>query len=129
LVVADKEEPGRRLLVPIKANLAAEMPAIAFTITQEPALAWQGVVDVDIADLLSAIPWKQSKLEEAKDFLNETLGYGGVPSDHIDVASSKRGISQATLRRAKTAIGVLAIHIGEQGPNGEGYWECRLPSD
>ena len=129
LVVADKEEPGRRLLVPIKANLAAEMPAIAFTITQEPALAWQGVVDVDIADLLSAIPWKQSKLEEAKDFLNETLGYGGVPSDEIDVASSKRGISQATLRRAKTAIGVLAIHIGEQGPNGEGYWECRLPSD
>jgi hypothetical protein len=129
LVVADKEEPGRRLLVPIKANLAAEMPAIAFTITQEPALAWQGVVDVDIADLLSAIPWKQSKLEEAKDFLNETLGYGGVPSDDIDVASSKRGISQATLRRAKTAIGVLAIHIGEQGPNGEGYWECRLPSD
>ena len=42
LVVHDKDDPALRVMAPIKANLVGEMPALAFTITEEPALAWKG---------------------------------------------------------------------------------------
>ena len=127
LVVKDKDNPAQRVVAQIKANLAAEMPAVAFTITDEPILAWQSVVEVDIAELLSATASEEgSAREEAKTFLEELLGPGDVPAKQVLAEARECGISEKTLRRAAKDMSVDIGRTGEHGKKGGGSWVWRL---
>lgn len=129
LVVRDKDNPDLRVIAPIKSNLAAAMPAVAFTITEEPALAWKGTVEVDIAELLAvAAPEEHGAREEAKTFLKEVLADGNVPQKDIFKEAREFGISDATLRRAAKDMGIDAARIGKAGKEGGGHWVWNLPS-
>tara|TARA_R110000824_G_C15232376_1_gene678762 strand:- start:6875 stop:8635 length:1761 start_codon:yes stop_codon:yes gene_type:complete len=128
LVVRDRDNPAQRVVAPIKANLAAEMSAVAFTITDEPALAWQGVVEVDIAEMLAATaPGEGSAREEAKTFLEELLFGGEVPSTQVLAEARECGIAKKTLRRAAKEMGVDICRLGQRGQQGGGVWVWRLP--
>jgi len=128
LVLKDKDNPALRVIAPIKANLVAEMPAIAFIITQEPALAWQGVVEVDIAELLAAAsPEERSQRDEAKAFLEDILRDGEVPAKDVLNEARQCGITEKTLRRAEKDMGVDIARLGERGKQGGGIWVWRLP--
>jgi hypothetical protein len=130
LVVKDKYDAALRVIAPIKSNLAAVMPAVAFTITEEPALAWQGVVDVDIAELLAvASPEEQGAREEAKRFLKEVLADGDVPAKDMLKEARECGIAEKTLRRAAKDMGVDIGHVGERGQKGGGNWVWRLAKE
>jgi hypothetical protein len=128
LVVRDKTNPAMRVIVPIKSNLSAAMPAVAFTITEEPALAWQGVVEVDVAELLvTALPEEQGAREAARRLLQEILSDGGVPQQDVLKEARECGISEATLRRAAKDMNVQSARIGKAGRQGGGHWVWNLP--
>ena len=135
LVIPDKDNPALlRILAPIKANLAAAMPALGFAITDQPALAWKGVVEnVDVASLLAQTgPDKvgSSKLEEAKEFLKEVLGNGPVEIEDVKKEAKEVDIGDSTLLRAKKELGVKALRRNiEGGKRGEGYWTWELVQD
>jgi hypothetical protein len=128
LVVRDKTDPAMRVIVPIKSNLSAAMPAVAFTITEEPALAWHGAVEVDIAELLAmTAPEGHGAREEAKRFLAEVLVDGPVPQQDVLKEARECGISDATLRRATKDMNVQSARIGKAGKQGGGHWVWNLP--
>jgi hypothetical protein len=133
LVAKDKGNAAQRILAPIKANLSGEMPAIAFTITGEPALAWRGPVEADIAELLAAPSadgkGEVSKLAEALDFLEQVLGDGPVSATDVLKEAQDIGIAKRTLDRAKDQLGVIARREGESGKRGGGTWYWELPKD
>jgi hypothetical protein len=62
------------------------------------------------------------KLSEAKDFLAEQLAEGSVEVVVILERAEEAGISKATLRRAKGALGVRSYTSGVGAP-----WMWRLP--
>lgn len=128
LMVRDKDNPALRIMAPIKANLVGEMPALSFTITDEPALSWQGAVEVDIAELLAASsPEEQGAREEAKRFLGEMLADGEAPGTEVVKEARECGISEKTLRRAAKDMGVDIARVGQVGKRGGGVWIWRLP--
>ena len=128
LVVRDKTDPDMRVIVPIKSNLSVAMPAVAFTITEEPALAWRGVVEVDVAELLAtALPEEQGAREAARRLLQEILSDGGVPQQDVLKEARECGISEATLRRAMKDMNVQSARIGKAGRQGGGHWVWNLP--
>jgi hypothetical protein len=131
LVVRDKGNPTRRVLVPIKANLAAEMPAVAFAITEEPALAWQGIVEVNIADLLAA-PSRGHDEDApaevaAEDFLLRTLANGAMDAKDVLKGAGAAGIAKRTLERAKAELRVQVKPTHQQGKKGVASWVWELP--
>lgn len=116
LVAKDPDDPDgeRRILVSTKSNLAKLPSALAYRIavTAEnvPFLVWEGPTSHTAATLLAqqADGEERSALEEAKDFLRDVLANGAVPARGIQKQADQAGISYATLRRAKTALKVIA---------------------
>jgi len=64
-------------------------------------------------------------LAEAQNFLIDLLTAGPLPRKELEKAADGAGVSDKTLRRAKSALGVIAERTG--GIAGEGKWTWRLP--
>jgi RecA-family ATPase len=117
LVAADPEdETGeRRVLVPTKSNLARAAVALAYhvSVTRENVayVTWEGQSKHTAASLLAQPEVEEDRpaLEEAKSFLCEVLANGAVPAKDVQKQADQAGISYATLRRAKTALKILAL--------------------
>ena len=61
--------PEARIFFPL--TIPGAMRSVASTITEEPALAWQGVVEVEMGELLAAAaPKQQISREKTKDYLH-----------------------------------------------------------
>ena len=58
----------------------------------------------------------------------EVLHDGPVKTTDVIAQAKEAGISEATLRRAKDRLGVVAGRASE-GNGGKGSWSWRLPSD
>jgi hypothetical protein len=67
---------------------------------------------------------KISRLEDAKEFLRESLGRGAQKSTQIYRDAHDSKISFATLLRAKTALNIKAVR---DGFGDEGVWFWKLP--
>ncbi len=130
LVARDKNNPSLRILAPIKANLAGEMPALSFTITEEPALAWQGAVEADIAELLAPPSREREEAPqqaEAEAFLRAKLTSGPVLAKDVRREAEGAGIAKRTLDRAKANLRVRSEKVQEGGEKGKGPWLWSLP--
>jgi hypothetical protein len=66
---------------------------------------------------------KKSALEEAAEFLREELAEGPVPSKELLKKAKAEGISEKTLRRAKSLLGV------ESKMQGRERWVWMLPKE
>jgi putative DNA primase/helicase len=64
---------------------------------------------------------ERSALEEAVEFLIESLRYGKVPAKKIQREANEVGISERTLKRAKKEIKVECNKVGDQ-------WFWSIPS-
>jgi hypothetical protein len=67
-------------------------------------------------------------MEEAKQFLIEMLGVAEVPAKEVKAAADAQMISSATLRRAKSALGVQAKRDGF-GPGSTLLWSLSSTID
>ena len=127
LVSEDKEEPERRLFVPVKMNLAPMARSLAFRI-EDMAVRWEaGQFDIDADDLLSSSPDDMpAALAEAIQFLRGLLADGRIQATEIERLAKQNGIAKRTLNRAKKAAGVLSE---KEGIGAASFWYWRLPDE
>jgi hypothetical protein len=124
-VGTDPESAGRRLMVPIKNNLGAFAPALAFTIT-DAGLQWApGTVEGVAEDLLAGDEpgsrTDRKERDDARRFLQDALADGPVASKELYQDAKANGIAARTLERAKTELGIQAAR------QGRGPWYWMLP--
>lgn len=136
IVTSDKENPERRLFLPLKNNLGRDREGLAFSIQsatvpnptgaiESSKVVWEGqavtiTADEAMAPALGAE--ERSDLEDATAFLSSLLSNGPVASKRVRAESEGCGHSWATIRRAQKVLGVEAIKEGMNGP-----WVWSLP--
>ncbi len=133
VVSKDKKNPQRRLMLPIKNNLAGDVLGMAYTIetpggNNVPALAWEPEpVEVSADEALEHSNGEGGRgavLSEAVDWLRDALGDGAVSTKELKQQAGKDGIASRTLDRAKSELGVKA---SREGFGGSGRWVWTLP--
>ncbi len=131
VVAKDQDMPERRLLLPIKNNIGNDNTGFAFSIESvEPPdgintsrVAFEDELITELADEALAPEHDagtRSALEEAKDFLRAVCLHG-CPAEQVQKEAKEAGISTATLRRAKDALGI------KSRKDGKGPWLWMLP--
>jgi putative DNA primase/helicase len=137
--VVDDAENKRKLLVKAKNNLAATgNKALAYRFggrevgkdaeTGEaifaPHVLWEDRhIEVTATEAMQASASKSpAARDEAKKFLADILANGPVIKAEIQDAADANGISERTLFRAKSELGVMAKKDGSNGT-----WTWRLP--
>ena len=121
------DDPDTRALVHVKANVGRTGRALGFTIDAEGRFAWTGESSLTAADLLAAPAGPgDHKLAEACRWLTELLRPAEREQKEVRELAEAAGISIATLRRAKNALGVRSCK-----PKGgmKGAWLWALPED
>ena len=125
-VIEDPDDAGRRLFLHAKNNLAAPPEGLAFRLEQK--LIGAG----DKSMFASCIKWDlehveltadsamaagrgddgENKLEAALDFIKQVLAPGqNLAVNDFNKQAEALGISGATLRRARTKLGVKALKM------------------
>jgi putative DNA primase/helicase len=112
----DPEEPSKRILCHLKANVGPLGESHAFTL-EGGVLRWVGKSDLQAGDVLGPEPSREdrSALDEAIRFLLEFLAAGPRPSKEVQAEAKAQGISLATIRRAEPKAGVERRKTGYQG--------------
>jgi putative DNA primase/helicase len=104
--------PGIRVLACTKNNYAELPPSLAFTVEQNgdgnAYIRWQGLVDISADELCSTAKKDPPRMTEAINFLRSQLKDGPCPTAEVEARAMERGISPATLRRARRDLGVLS---------------------
>jgi hypothetical protein len=117
IVTKDKEQPHRRLFLPIKNNLGNDATGLAFTIeshTLKNGIAtsrvlWEGIkitISADEAVMPADMADERSALQAAKEFLLSILADGPVASKHVQEDAKGAGHTWRTVRRAQEALGI-----------------------
>ncbi|MBX3375170.1 MAG: AAA family ATPase [Phycisphaeraceae bacterium] len=132
-VSKDKADPQRRLLLPIKNNIAPDAGGLSYRIQPAgvggcPSVAWDpDPVNVSADDALSGDRDHddgRTERDDAAEWLRDFLADGPRQSKDVEQNAREAGYSIATLRRARAALGVKATKAGLDGP-----WECSLPAE
>jgi hypothetical protein len=130
LVVQDKDNPARRMMLPVKNNLTAERSGLAFSIVRNGdgmgVVHWEAApvtmrADDALAELLPS-DTKSTALAEAIEWLRDRLDDGPRPAKLVKEAAEADGIKARTLDRAKRELDVVATRDGFGGP-----WVWKLP--
>ena len=126
LVAKDPENELHRVLAGIKNNLAPPPQSLTFGITDHDGsakLVWWGASSSSADQLLAGAAQnneERSELEEAKGFLRQILLDGQLSFNEIKQQARAAGITEITLRRAKTMLGITSKKIGS-------LWVWSLP--
>jgi hypothetical protein len=137
-VTTDPEDPSRRVLIPVKANLAAQeaRPAIRYRVVgvEVPeteivtaGIEWLGKTDArKLATALAqaGAPIDTSAIGEAVGILTELLRDGPVQADEAKKYMRDAGVAARTLDRAKARANVWARPRTENGER-RWWWELR----
>jgi len=123
----DPRNPQDKAIIHVKSSLAEIGPSIGYQI-QDGKFFWTGISHLTADNVLAPAPREEEKsaVEEAVDFLEEVLADGPRPAKEILKEARNVGITERTLNRAKTQVGVIAKRIGEQGKRGGGIWYWYL---
>ncbi|MFN0009298.1 MAG: AAA family ATPase [Planctomycetota bacterium] len=139
LVAKDKEMEGRRLLIPIKNNLAPKTGGLSFRVTEArveslpnsiPRIEWdEGVVERDADSVLSAgqpDAEGSAELTRVVNWLRERLVDGPAEATTVFEDAEAEEIAKRTLNRAKKVLRVRSRPRGKK-PDRKWYWE--LPEE
>jgi hypothetical protein len=132
MIGEDPDDENRRVLAPVKSNLAAPTPSLSFVLEEAEngavRVRWLGETDVAATDLLSAPADEDSSaLGEARNFLVDLLQDGPVPFAEVEAAAEQAGITMRTVKRAKKELGVDSTAVREEGNRGVQGWSWSLP--
>jgi putative DNA primase/helicase len=121
----DPDEPERRLMLPVKMNLAPGQKGLSYRIQESgpdvPAVAWGEAVTMTADAILQPENTEErSERLEATDWLRDQLSKGPISAKKIKDEANGAGIAWRTLRRGKDALGV----VSRKGAFEDGwYWE------
>jgi putative DNA primase/helicase len=132
-ICKDPDDPNKRLLLPVKTNLAQAACGLAFTIETTdddvPAVHWSSEpVTATPEQVVQAKARPRGRPDEEREFaiawLRERLTNGALPVRDVNEESVAQGIAPRTLRRAFQTLGGQAVR---QGPFPYGQWMWKLP--
>ncbi len=127
IVVKDKDDELRRLLLPLKNNLGPDQGGLAYRV----AVAENGApfvefesepVNVRADDALAAADEDESG-DDSGSFLCDLLRSGSMAAKEIYREAESAGYSRDAMKRAKRRMGIEAIKAGMNGG-----WCWRLPT-
>ncbi|MGH8538379.1 MAG: hypothetical protein ACREXM_18515 [Gammaproteobacteria bacterium] len=138
LVAKDPDDPGRRLFLPMKNNLAEDHGGLAFRVKGRDlgrgivtsCVEWDSepvTMTADEAIAPVAVEEDRGVLEDAQEFLAGLLADGPLPSRQIRADADGAGHAWATIRRAQKALGIQAIKEGGRFGNSKQQWMWRMP--
>ncbi|MBF0131162.1 MAG: AAA family ATPase [Magnetococcales bacterium] len=134
LIVKDPIDKEKRLFLPVKNNIGIDQTGFAFRIQsvelpsgiQTSKIGWEADQISTTADEALAAQCsnqeERSQLDEAKEFLVDQLKNGPIDVQKIKTESRGAGVSEITLRRAKTAL-----KIKPRKEPISGRWKWALP--
>lgn len=129
-VMKDPADPSRRLMAPVKMNLAANPRAIAYRIEDPGLVKWETEpVDVTADEVsIEALDHRdaEDRLREAKIWLHQFLSTGPRRSTDVKAAARKDGIANRALWAAKAALSVKSVPMRNDD---EIHYEWRLYHD
>lgn len=132
-VARDPDDPERRVLAPVKANITKMAPSLSWRIADtangQGRIVWEGVSRYGADEILSepTDAEERTSRDEARDFIRSYLidnGGEATATDLFKAARAAAGIPEHTLRRARQAAGVVIGKAGMRGP-----WLWRLDLD
>lgn len=122
-------DESMRAFVQTKSNLAPVGSPQAFGLTSTGGFCWLGECDITANELLSGKKEDKtrSQLEFAKTFITGLLKDGDLPATDVFKQGKKIGISQATLKRAKSVLNISSVKRGSEwfwiNEEAQGYQE------
>ena len=130
-IVHDPNEPGRRILLPVKTNLCEIPPGIGFTIENQ-RICWENewvrqtaeqyVAEANETEQLHHVAAK-SELSRATEWLKRRMNSAPVYTSVLKADAAGHDISEKTLMRALILLG--GIKGKEKKTDGRWFW--RLP--
>jgi len=126
LVARDPDDESRRVLATTKCNLAAEAESLSFHLEQHndaSRVVWDGVSAHGAGMLLAESDGDPSALDEAKEVVADILAAGPVASPDLRRRALGEGVSERTMRRARSALGCVKRKAGMTGG-----WTWELPN-
>ena len=135
IVARDPEDKDRRLFMPTKNNVGPDAGGLTFRLSlietapgiHAPMVLWEGATSVTADEVLNARPKKEGsspRRNDAEAFLKTILADGPMPVRRIETEAKEAGLAMATVRRAKDAIGVVALKKAL-----DGGWTWELPPE
>ena len=128
VVTKDKEDPTRRLVLPVKNNLAPDKGGLAYSLLNDddgiPRVFWDAEpVNMTADDALSEERDDDARSERgaAAEWLRDALAAGPMPAKDVKREARENSIAERTLKRAKKAIGAVARRLGF-GKGATWYW-------
>ena len=126
MIVKDQSDPQRRLMLPVKLNVARDADGLAYRIV-DGRVAWDSTpVKMHADDALAAEaaanePGRGAERREAVVWLRARLTGSPAPASELIEAAEADGIAERTLRRAFKTLG------GQSRKDGTGHWYWYLP--
>lgn len=126
-ICADANDKSLMLLTLGKTNIGPRVPGWSFRIGGDPPVVrWMGPVEKDADDVIGDGPAKRGPKPERREacvtWLRNRLAAGPALQADVMAAAESADYTDATLRRAKKALGVEAARPENPGP-----WWWRLP--
>jgi AAA domain-containing protein len=123
VVGEDPQDSSRKVLCHTKSNLGPKTPSLTYTIT-DGRFQWGEETSLTAEQVL-AVPvdsGEKTKLADAQNVLEDMLSNGPMSSLEAEKEARQAGISSATLKRARHALGVIA-----KKSSFGGGWTWTLP--
>jgi hypothetical protein len=105
-----------------KSNLESPGLPQGFNFDSERGFTWLGDYDITIDELLGGTnKAPRDQLSRACNLIKAVLINGPVTAVEIILSAEDQGISEKTLKRAKSALGVISVKRGEKW-----FWEMPI---
>ena len=107
-------DDNMRAFVQTKSNLAPVGNPQAFELTSTGGFCWLGDCEISVDELLSGKKEDKtnSQLGVAKSFITGLLQKGEISASHIFRQGAEIGLSQITLKRAKSELNISSVKRG-----------------
>lgn len=122
----DPDMPQERAFVHIKSNLAPKGKPVGFEIS-DGNFYWLEHTELTEQRILGTTEGESSPLADAKELIQAALFNGATPATEVFAEARAKGLSVATLNRAKKEVGVVTYRDGESGKKGGGQWLWKMP--
>lgn len=109
----------------IKSNLAIKGSPIGYEL-REGGFYWKETTELNY-DKMTSTSEERGALDEAKDFLRDTLSDGSMLAIEVTRIAENNGITKSTLRRAREELNIKPFRQGELGVKGGGKWFWKMP--
>lgn len=123
-ITRDSQDKIKRLFCCVKCNIAPDPTGLSFKIIDAGVIDWDNTPLLMTADEAAEQekPRTPSAIDEAIDFLHETLAIGPMEANRIFELAGVENIAKRTLDRAKREIGIQSKQKTD-GDKTAWYWE------